>query len=101
MTKTVFSTIILFFSLTAFAASNGKTIYVPEHLRSMDLQSDTSQWSLKRSLETDDLIFMWERRLLAVRRRCRSGQANVVQSSEPSPPRTVVLSFLSLSLWGS
>jgi hypothetical protein len=27
----------------------------------MDLQADTSQWSFKRSIETDDLILMWER----------------------------------------
>ena len=38
-----------------------KKIYIPEDLRGMDLQSDTSQWSFKRSVETDDLIFMWER----------------------------------------
>lgn len=38
-----------------------KKIYIPEDLRKMDLQADTSQWSLKRSVETDDLIFMWER----------------------------------------
>lgn len=60
MTKTVLSIIILFCSLTSSADGNGKIIYVPEDLRSMDLQSDTSRWSLKRSLETDDLIFMWE-----------------------------------------
>ncbi len=61
MTKTALSTIILFCSLTASAGDDGKAIYIPDDLRSMDLQSDTSQWSLKRSLETDDLIFMWER----------------------------------------
>ncbi len=38
-----------------------KKIYIPEDLRKMDLQADTSQWSMKRSVETDDLIFMWER----------------------------------------
>ena len=38
-----------------------KKIYIPEDLRGMDLQADTSQWSFKRSVETDDLIFMWER----------------------------------------
>ena len=27
----------------------------------MDLQADTSKWSFKRSVQTDDLIFMWER----------------------------------------
>ena len=38
-----------------------KKIYIPEDLRGMDLKADTSQWSFKRSVETDDLIFMWER----------------------------------------
>ena len=38
-----------------------KKIYIPEDLRGMDLQADSSKWSFKRSIETDDLIFMWER----------------------------------------
>ena len=38
-----------------------KKLYIPEDLRGMDLEADTSQWSLKRSIETNDLIFMWER----------------------------------------
>ena len=38
-----------------------KKIYIPEDLRGMDLQADTSRWSFKRSIETDDLILMWER----------------------------------------
>ena len=38
-----------------------KKIYIPEDLRGMDLQADTSQWSFNRSAQTDDLIFMWER----------------------------------------
>ena len=42
-------------------AQTDKKIYIPEDLRKMDLQADTSQWSLKRSIETDDLILMWER----------------------------------------
>ena len=41
--------------------AQNKKIYIPEDLRKMDLQADTSQWSLKRSIETDDLILMWER----------------------------------------
>ena len=41
--------------------AQNKKIYIPEDLRKMDLQTDTSQWSLKRSIETDDLILMWER----------------------------------------
>ncbi|MBR2777380.1 MAG: hypothetical protein IKD75_09820 [Prevotella sp.] len=38
-----------------------KKIYIPEDLKGMDLQADTSQWSFRRSAQTDDLIFMWER----------------------------------------
>ncbi|MBR1682740.1 MAG: hypothetical protein IJ700_05230 [Bacteroidaceae bacterium] len=38
-----------------------KQIYIPEDLRGMNLESDTSQWSFVRSVETRDLIFMWER----------------------------------------
>lgn len=41
--------------------SQNKKIYIPEDLRKMNLQADTSQWSLKHSIETDDLILMWER----------------------------------------
>ena len=41
--------------------AQNKKIYIPDDLRKMDLQADTSQWSLKRSIETDDLILMWER----------------------------------------
>ena len=43
------------------ATAQKKKIYIPEDLRGMNLQSDTSKWSLKRSIETDDVIFMWER----------------------------------------
>ena len=38
-----------------------KRIYIPDDLRSMNLDSDTSQWCWKRSAETRDVIFMWER----------------------------------------
>ena len=38
-----------------------KRVYIPEDLRGMDLASDTSQWSFQRSIETPDLIFMWQR----------------------------------------
>ncbi|MCR5159621.1 MAG: alpha/beta hydrolase fold domain-containing protein [Prevotella sp.] len=38
-----------------------KQVYIPHDLRGMDLQSDTSLWSMKRSLQTDDLILMWQR----------------------------------------
>ena len=38
-----------------------KSMYIPEDLRSMNLEADTSKWCWKRSAETRDLIFMWER----------------------------------------
>ena len=38
-----------------------KTIYIPEDLRTMNLEADSSRWCWKRSAETRDLIFMWER----------------------------------------
>ena len=38
-----------------------KKIYIPEDLQAMDLRADTSQWSFNRSVETNDLILMWER----------------------------------------
>ena len=41
--------------------AQNKKIYIPEDLRGMNLEADTSQWSFKRSIETDDLILMWER----------------------------------------
>jgi len=46
---------------TVSQVSAQKKIYIPENLRSMDLEADTSQWSFRRSIETADLIFMWER----------------------------------------
>ena len=55
--------IILLAICTAFLTLSKaqKRIYIPEDLRGMDLQADTSRWSFKRSIETDDLIIMWER----------------------------------------
>ena len=47
--------------LCCLSAQAQKKIYIPEDLRGMDLQADTSKWSFKRSIETDDLILMWER----------------------------------------
>ncbi len=38
-----------------------KRVYIPEDLRGMNLESDTSKWCWRRSAETRDLIFMWER----------------------------------------
>ena len=38
-----------------------KKVYIPEDLRQMNLECDTSKWCWKRSAETRDCIFMWER----------------------------------------
>ena len=48
-------------TLSIVDADAQKKVYIPEDLRGMDLQADTSQWSFNRSIETDDLILMWER----------------------------------------
>ncbi len=45
----------------AMSAKPQKRIFIPEDLRQMNLESDTSRWCWKRSAETRDLIFMWER----------------------------------------
>lgn len=39
-----------------------KTIYIPSFITNsgMDLNDNNSQWSYKRSLETDDFVFFWE-----------------------------------------
>ena len=38
-----------------------KQVYIPDDLKKMNLESDTSLWSFKRSIQTDDLILMWQR----------------------------------------
>ena len=38
-----------------------KQVFIPEDMKGMNLQSDTSRWSMKRSLQTDDIIVMWEK----------------------------------------
>ena len=52
---------VLALTIAVCTMAQQKKIYIPEDLRTMDLKSDTSQWSFKRSIETDDLILMWER----------------------------------------
>ena len=47
--------------VSGLSAQAQKKIFIPEDLRGMDLQADTSKWSFKRSIETDDIIFKWER----------------------------------------
>lgn len=56
------TTIICMVLITCcFNAAAQKRIYIPEDLHGMNLESDTSQWCWKRSAETRDCIFMWER----------------------------------------
>lgn len=38
-----------------------KRIYIPEDLRTMRLDCDTSRWCWRRSAETRDVVFFWER----------------------------------------
>jgi len=59
--KHLLSLLFILYSLFISSVAAQKRIYIPEDLRTMDLQSDTSQWSFKRSAETADVIFFWER----------------------------------------
>lgn len=61
MIKTALTTLLFCCSMALVANDGDKLIYVPEDLRGMNLRADTSQWSLQRSIETPDLIFMWEK----------------------------------------
>lgn len=36
-----------------------KAIYIPNDLRSMNLESDTSKWSFKRMVSTPDVALFW------------------------------------------
>ena len=49
------------FSLFYSHAVAQKRIYIPDDMKKMNLEADTSQWCWKRSAETRDCIFMWER----------------------------------------
>jgi len=46
---------------TALGMSAQKKIFIPEDMRGMDLNADTSKWCYKRSVQTPDLIFFWEK----------------------------------------
>lgn len=59
--KRIIIYVICAFCGLSMQAQTPKKIYIPEDLRGMDLQADSSKWSFKRSIETDDLILMWER----------------------------------------
>lgn len=49
------------FCAAALPMSAQKQIFIPEALKSQDLASDSSQWSWKRSAQTEDLVFFWEK----------------------------------------
>ncbi len=57
--RRILSCLLLALPLMLCQAQKG--IYIPEDLRGMNLENDTSKWCWKRSAETRDLIFMWER----------------------------------------
>ncbi len=38
-----------------------KQVYIPEDLRGCVLESDTARWNWRRSAQTDNLVFFWER----------------------------------------
>ena len=62
--KSIIAASCIMMSLAAAAQTatpHGKRIYIPEDLRSMDLNCDTSQWSWRRSAQTNDLVFFWQK----------------------------------------
>ena len=61
MSRPFFCLVFAMVLITTNGVQAQKKVYVPEELRGMDLASDTSQWSFQRSIETPDLIFMWEK----------------------------------------
>ncbi len=48
-------------ALTVLATYAQKKVYIPEDLRQMNLEADSSKWCWHRSAETRDCIFFWER----------------------------------------
>ena len=61
MSRQFFSLIFAMVLLSTNGVYAQKKVYIPETLRGIDLDSDTSRWSFQRSIETPDLIFMWEK----------------------------------------
>ena len=56
--------IYFLFFLSSFFFSHAvaqKRIFIPEDLQKMNLEADSSKWCWKRSAETRDCIFFWER----------------------------------------
>ena len=61
MNTTIKCLCLITISLVSNLVYAQKNLYIPKDLQGMNLKADTSKWSLNRSIETDDLIFMWER----------------------------------------
>ena len=61
MNTTIKCLCLITISLVSNLVYAQKKLYMPKDLQGMNLKADTSKWSLNRSIETDDLIFMWER----------------------------------------
>ena len=61
MNTTIKCLCLITISLVSNLVYAQKKLYIPKDLQGMNLKADTSKWSLNRSIETDDLIFMWER----------------------------------------
>ena len=58
MKRTIAAVIVLTIALSLFAQ---KKVFIPEDLRTMDLNNPDSKWSYARSVETENLIFFWEK----------------------------------------
>ena len=61
MNTTIKCLCLITISLVSNLVYAQKKLYIPKDLQGMNLKADTSKWSLNRSIETNDLIFMWER----------------------------------------
>ena len=61
MNTTIKCLCLITISLVSNLVYAQKKLYIPKDLQGMNLKADTSKWSQNRSIETDDLIFMWER----------------------------------------
>ena len=61
MNTTIKCLCLITISLVSNLVYAQKKLYIPKDLQGMNLKADTSKWSLNRSIETEDFIFMWER----------------------------------------
>ena len=61
MMKSVKIILCSLFCMAALFMPAQKQIYIPKALRSNDFSDDSSQWSWKRSAQTENLVFFWEK----------------------------------------